>query len=354
MHGGDIYRNQVHMDFSVNVNPLGVPKGVAKTLRDGVSKVMAYPDPLCETLRSKLALHFESAGITADRILCGNGASELLLAICHAKKPTSALLMAPGFLGYRKALEAVNSAAYDFALREEDGFRFTRERFDALLQELFEKRKRPEIMFLANPSNPTGALIPKEWLSELAGQCDRTQTTLVIDECFLELTADPERHSMVGELLRHQNTWILRAFTKSFAVPGIRLGYLLCPSAEGAEEIARHLPEWNVSIPAQLAGIAALEDVQCLQEARDLIRREREFLAKGLEAAGAKVYPSDANFILFRWKNEALQKALLADGILIRDCRDYQGLGPGYFRVAVKTHAENEKLLLAIQACDNE
>ena len=340
MHGGDIYRHQVRHDFSVNVNPMEMPPSVYRALLDGVLKVGAYPDPMCEKLREKLAEHFT---VSAEHILCGNGASELLMAICRWKMPQTALLLAPGFSGYPRALEAVGCKIEHFYLREEDGFALTNARMEALCEEISEKH--PDILFLANPSNPTGQLVSKEQMILLATVCKNAGTILVLDECFMELTASPEKHSMVDALRDDPNLLILRAFTKSFSIPGARLGYLLCSDEEIAKEITRQLPEWNVSIPAQQAGIAALGDMEWLRESREVIARERTFLAEGLAAYGAKVYPSDANFLLFQWKKGNLYQDLLKQGILIRDCSDYEGLGEGYYRIAVKSHDENEQLI---------
>ncbi|MBR6477970.1 MAG: aminotransferase class I/II-fold pyridoxal phosphate-dependent enzyme, partial [Lachnospiraceae bacterium] len=138
---------------------------------------------------------------------------------------------------------------------------------------------------------------------------------------------------------------VLRAFTKSFAIPGIRLGYLLCGDEGIAKKILLQLPEWNVSLPAQMAGIAAMEQDGHLEASRIFIKSQRDFLEKGLQKLGAKVFPSDANFLMFRWEDEKLYEKLVGQGILIRQCSDFQGLGPNYYRIAVKNRMENEELL---------
>ena len=340
MHGGDVYRNQVHMDFSVNVNPLGIPRSVKDAMEQGILEAQRYPDALCEKLRAWLADRF---GIPSDQILCGNGASELIMAICRWKMPRTAILVGPAFSGYQRALDAVGTAKEFFMLRKEDGFAFTEEQSDLLCKELEEKK--PDLLFMTSPANPTGRIVPKEILITIARQCERTHTILVLDECFMEMTQNPRDHSMASELSVFSSLLILRAFTKSFSIPGIRLGYLLCGNKGMANGIAAQLPEWNVSVVAQKAGIAALAEEAWLAQAREVIHRERTFLEAGLESLGVKVFPSDANFLLFSWKNDTLYEKLLEKGILIRDCRDFEGLGVGYYRVAVRTHEENEALL---------
>ena len=410
MHGGDVYRNQITLDFSVNVNPMGMPKQVREALSAGCDLAEVYPDPRCEALREALGKHFSW---DPEKILCGNGASELIQAICRWRKPKTALLLAPGFSGYQKALRAEGCQWDSFFLKEEEGFGLSEESFQELKQTIREKK--PELFFLANPSNPVGWLMPREWMAELAKVCETTGTILVIDECFMELVEDPKAYSMTEIASDHSKQqmeemvsdysetkaiagdpklMILRAFTKSFAMPGIRLGYLLCGSEIPVEALEEQLSEWNVSLPAQMAGAAALSmldglaedgneeagEENWLAESRRVIAEERSYLEAELKELGAYVYPSKVNYLLFRWEEDApkhdltqkdlpwgdaskrdlpqknlawgevpkkatLYDALLAEGVLIRDCRDYDGLGAGYYRVAVKRHDENVRLI---------
>ena len=346
MHGGDIYRNKVHMDFSVNVNPLGISDGVMRALEQGIRKADVYPDPKCEELKKaieKRVFKVVNVNLIPDCIVCGNGASELLLAICQWKKPTKAILPAPGFAGYRKVLQTVGCTWREFYLSEEQNFHWTKERCNTLCQAL--ESEHYDILFMTNPANPTGTLMDREKLCEIAQVCERVGTLLVLDECFIELTDAPLENSLVGELKEFKQLLILRAFTKSFAIPGIRLGYLVCPDEKTARLIEEQLPEWNVSVPAQQAGIAAMKEENFLQQSRKLIANERDWLTKKLTQMGVKVFPSKANFILFQWTKDDLYQRLLEQGILIRDCSDYEGLNGGYYRIAVKKHEENEELI---------
>ena len=344
MHGGDIYRNKVHMDFSVNVNPLGIPNGVMSALEQGIRKAEVYPDPKCESLKNTIAEHF---AMTSGSVVCGNGASELLLAIARWKKPAKAILPAPGFAGYRKVLQTVGCTWTEFYVSEEQNFHWTKERCNTLCQTL--KNDRYDILFMTNPSNPTGTLMDREQLFEIARVCEQVGTLMVLDECFIELTDAPQENSLVGALKELKHLLILRAFTKSFAIPGIRLGYLLCPNEETAERVEEQLPEWNVSVPAQLAGIAAMKEEDFLKQSREKIAKEREWLTQELTRIGAIVFPSKANFILFQWTKNDLYQRLLEQRILIRDCSDYEGLSKGYYRIAVKNHEENEELIRSLK-----
>lgn len=347
MHGGDIYRNQIELDFSINVNPLGMPPSVEAALKAAIHEVEHYPDLLCEKLSCAIANHHR---VEAGNVLCANGASELIHAICNAIKPKRALLVAPGFSGYLRALQAVASQIHMWNLSRQDAF-VVDERFVREIEMI-----RPDIVFLTNPNNPTGRMVAQSVLGQVVQSCKAVGAFLVLDECFLELTQDGEKQSYISQLQDDENVMILRAFTKSFAIPGVRLGYAICKNDMWVEGIREQLPDWNVSVLAQRAGLAAMQEEKYLARARDLVTQERDFLIEQLTKAGMQVFASDANYLLFY---DNAMKQHIADGvelyealkkrqILIRDCKDYEGLEVGFYRVAVRTHTENEQLIEAI------
>ncbi len=377
MHGGDIYRQQVIYDFSVNINPLGLPDAVRQAIENSGDLAMQYPDLQCQKLRMRLA---DRLGIRPEQILCGNGASELILAVCHMLRPQKALLSVPCFSGYEAALRAVGTKVIPVPLPEADGFSFTEEYGRKLETRI--KEEKPELLFLTTPNNPTGKLTDPAYIRRLLTVCRETDMYLVLDECFMELTGLAAQYSMLREIDSYEKLLILRAFTKSFAMPGIRLGYLVGQQAL-LNSVQNQLPEWNVSALAQAAGVAALEDMQYLEKACRLIESEREHMRRVLKELGCRVYPSDTNYILFYvnqygrqkstdqnngnekrlckkpttdcqvWPEQAagteLKDRLLRKQILIRDCSDYPGLTDGYYRVAVKLPKENQVLLEAIK-----
>lgn len=335
MHGGDIYRNRIELDFSVNTSPMGVPERVMHALKDALSMIDKYPDIHCEELIKLLS---EVHDIPEERIVCGNGASELIMAAVHAGKPKTALLIAPGFSGYEYALKAVQAEIFYYYLEEERGY----EAGEEIVSVLYEKT--PDIFFLTNPNNPTGRKLPADRIERIVKACQRTGTLLVIDECFMELTDDEDRDSFCKRLEQYKNAVILRAFTKSFCIPGVRLGYCLCSDAKLAKKVQEQLPEWNVSVLAQCAGAAALREKEDMKQVRDIIKKERKYLVSELTGLGVKVFPSDANYLLF-YDDRNWYELLLKEKILIRDCSDYEGLGTGYYRIAVKRHEENLQLI---------
>ena len=341
IHGGDIYRNQVRLDFSVNVNPLGMPDGVEAALHEAVSSVQEYPDIGAKALKEKLA---EKLDVPEEYLLFGNGASELLMAVVHALHPTKIMLPCPSFYGYQHAAKAAGSRVIPFMLKEENRFLLTEELFTVL------EKERPEILILANPNNPTGVLTSKEYLKELFRKCRKTNTWLLLDECFIEFCEGQD--SMLSEIGKEDRLLLLRAFTKSYAIPGVRLGYLICHAEELRIKIREQLPEWNLSVFAQKAGQAclSLENAAYLTETVRYVKKERQFLVDALMKMGIQVFPGEANFLLF-YCEENLYEKLLQRGILIRDCSNFEGLSEGYYRIAVKRHEENLQLLEAIKEC---
>lgn len=346
MHGGNIYGNEIEYDFSVNLNPLGPPKSVQDALAAALNHVEEYPDPEYRELRRGLANYWQLA---EEQIVPGNGASELIPGIIRTLSPKNCMVTAPCYSGYETALNvaAPSCRIHRIPLRAEDDFTLP----ENTCQEI--ARVKPNLLILTNPNNPNGKRISANRLREIADACRMAGTVLLVDECFLALSGGDEDsliHCIRSEVLP---AVVLRAFTKTFAIPGVRLGYAVC-SALMAERIRRELPEWNLSVFAQYAGTAALEAAAggtsgYLAASVEMIAREREYLTAELESLEFRVFPSDANYILFQSRDRELHQKLLDKGILIRDCRDYHGLTAGFYRTAVRTHRENTALLRCLR-----
>ena len=356
MHGGNIYGNEIEYDFSVNLNPLGPPESVRDALAAALNHVEEYPDPEYRELRRGLANYWQLA---EEQLVPGNGASELIPGIIRTLSPKNCMVTAPCYSGYETALNAAASSCriHRIPLRAENDFTLP----ENICQEI--ARVKPNLLILTNPNNPNGKRISANRLREIADTCRAAGTVLLVDECFLALSGGDEdslSHCIRSEALP---AVVLRAFTKTFAIPGVRLGYAVC-SAPTAERIRRELPEWNLSVFAQYAGRAAFGNVTpgtpapetsaggtsgYLTASVEMIAREREFLSAELEKLGLRVFPSDANYILFQSRDRELHQKLLDKGILIRDCRDYHGLTAGFYRTAVRTHRENTALLQCLR-----
>lgn len=338
IHGGDIYRNRVQLDFSVNINPFGMPETVKEALENAVGDAVRYPDIRAEQLTAAISAW---TNVPKEQLVCGNGASELFMAVVHALHPKKILIPVPSFYGYEKAAKAAGGELSFYELSKENGYALE----EGILEKLTEE---VDLLFLANPNNPVGNLIEPSLLLEIVKRCRKQNITLVLDECFIAFTGTPKKDSFCDRMIEYPDVIIIQAFTKLFAIPGVRLGYLMCGNRETAAQIREQLPEWNLSVFAQKAGTAACNETEYVKTSVDFICKEREWLKEKLEKQSIYVYPSKANYLLLKTKLP-LYDGLLKRGILIRDCSDFRGLGSGYYRVAVKSREENEKLLKAIE-----
>lgn len=341
-HGGAAYEPGVTLDFSANTNPLGTPPGVLSAVRDSLDRVRDYPDPYCRALTAAIAAY---EGVPREYVLCGNGAAELIYAYAEALKPASAAETAPTFSEYALGLERQGCRVERYPLRQEGGF-MPDEGILAFLAE-----KRPEALFLCTPNNPTGRLFPRDLLERVLDLCRDLGLRLFLDECFLGLSEGGV--SLKDRLAEYPGLFILKAYTKSYGMAGLRLGYCLTADGELLERMSEASQPWNVSVPAQAAGIAALGEEAFLDRARAVIREERPRLKAELEALGLWVCPSEANYLLFRGP-EDLGERLLRRGVALRSCANYHGLGPGWFRTAVRIREENDMLLAALRQAGEE
>ncbi len=343
-HGGDVYRNAVDLDFSVNISPFGIPAGVKRALMEAIEVCTQYPDTHVEALRTAMA---EKEAVPSDCLLFGNGASELFVAIIHAKKPKTVLIPVPSFSGYQNAASCEDCQIDYYYMKKENDFLLTDD-FIYTLTVQIETHNAPDLIFLANPNNPTGSCIQPAILLQLISICETYNITLVIDECFLEFTTHTGE-SLMAKAVQSTHLIVVRAFTKIYGIPGVRLGYLAA-SKENVMQLKKQLPEWNVSLLAQYAGVAALKETDFVQNTVAYVKTQRDYLTKQLRALGLTVWPGEADYLLFQ-SDQNLYQALLQKKILIRDCSNYEGLEQGYYRIAVKTEEANKRLIQALKEC---
>lgn len=339
VHGGDWagYRAEFGcdaLDFSANVSPLGLPAGVAAAITNALPTADRYPDPLCRELRAALA---GAEGVPADWILCGNGAADLIFRLALAVRPRRALLPAPTFAEYEAALQTVGCAVQRVFLREENEFAVTEEFIDAVTPET-------DIVFLCQPNNPTGQVTPPARVERLVRRCAECGAVLVVDECFLDFLPDRDAWTAKQLLRDAPQLVILKAFTKLYAMAGVRLGYALCGDAALLEKMRGAGQPWAVSSLAQAAGLAALQETAYAGAVRALIAEQRPRMAAGLRALGLRVMDGQANYLLFRATPDFGEK-LRRRGAVVRSCANYPGLDAAWYRTAVRTAEENTRLL---------
>lgn len=335
IHGGDIYTNQIEYDFSVNTNPLGVPEEVKTALHDAVNDCSNYPDISSEKLKNAVS---EMLSVSKDYLIFGNGASELFMAIIHAIKPEKIVIPIPSFYGYEYAAKANNGEIIYYETKDYNDFGIRDDILSILTDDI-------DLLFLANPNNPTGKLIDRKLLLKLLRHCQEKNIYVVLDECFIEFCG--KELSMINEIDTFKNLIIIRAFTKIYSIPGVRLGYLISSNTSILNMIKNQLPEWNISVFAQKAGLECAKLNGFNEETTKFVDSERQFVYDNLKNLGFKVFSSTVNYLLV-YTEQPLYDQLLEKGILIRDCSNFKGLTKGYYRISIKTRRENEILLKAI------
>lgn len=339
VHGGDWagYRARFGhdaLDFSANVSPLGLPQGVADAIVAALPTADRYPDPLCRELRTALS---RAEQLPEPWILCGNGAADLIYRLVWALKPRRALLPAPTFAEYAAALESVGCEVKRETLHEADDFAVTEAFVQAVNQSI-------DLVFLCQPNNPTGQITPPELVQRLVRRCADCGAVLVVDECFLDFLQQRDALTAKPLLQAAPNLVILKAFTKLYAMAGVRLGYALCSDAALLDKMRAAGQPWAVSGLAQAAGLAALEETAYADSVRTLIADQRPRLAAGLRSLGLRVVDGQANYLLFRAPADFGAK-LRRHGAVVRGCGNYPGLDETWYRTAVRTQKENEQLL---------
>lgn len=337
-HGGDVYGDNAGLlDFSVCLNPAGAPQTVLEAAQEGVLR-QGYPDPQCRALVRAAA---RRDGVEESMVLWGNGCADLIDRFALSLRPWKAVLLAPTFGEYRRALEGMGCQIEEYLLSQENGF---------LPDKTLLKAIQPgvDLVFLCDPNNPTGRLMDEGLLYRVLERCRDVGAMLAVDQCFLELTA--ARPHRLTDQLAGGNLILFRALTKSYALAGLRLGYCLCGDRALLEKMAHILQPWPVSIPAQMAGECALQSFPRWPfDQFPSIARERGKLNAALGKLGLWVCPSESCFLLFHGP-EDLGERLRVKGILVRSCAGHAGLGPGWWRVGLRAPEENERLAAALRA----
>lgn len=333
-HGGNVYEYRNCIDFSANCNPLGTPESVKRAIIESLEHISDYPQVGYAPLRQAIGTY---EAVSAEHIICGNGAAELIFSLCLAIRPKKALVLAPTFAEYEQALTSVGCAVEHYILKEELMFRIQEDFLERLTSEL-------DMVFVCNPNNPTGILTERSFLLRVLERCRENGILLVVDECFQDFIKEPEAYTLKEQIAENDNLFLLKAFTKRYAMAGVRLGYGICSNQEILERMTCVTQPWNVSTMAQAAGITALKETEYVEKGRQLILREAGYLRREMEGLGLTVYPSEANYLFFKGP-EYLFEACVEHGILIRDCSNYPGLCEGYYRTAVKKHEDNVRLI---------
>jgi threonine-phosphate decarboxylase len=323
------------IDFSANINPLGMPKSVKKAIIENLNEAEKYPDITYYELKSEIS-RFEK--ITSNNLLLGNGAAEVLFNVVRGINPTNSLILAPTFSEYEEAVKAINGNINYYKLKEENQFHIQEDILNYINKDL-------NLLFICNPNNPTGVITEKELLFRLLEKAEKNNVFVVIDESFLDFIN--EDLSMIKYIIEYENLIIIKSLTKFFALPGIRIGYGICGNIELIKRVESISPAWNINIFAEIATKAGLKDENYIKSSVKYIDDEKDYLYRELKKVNKlKVYEPSVNFILLQTLTKInLQEELLKYNILIRSCSNYNGLGSNYYRVAVRSHEENSILI---------
>jgi threonine-phosphate decarboxylase len=347
-HGGvySVNPSLVKVDFSSNVNPLGISKKVMYSLQKNAGLISSmYPDPECMDLRKNLC-NYLSKNLDTDWITVGNGATEIIHNFARTFVRNKVVIPAPTFCEYELASKRMGANILFVPLRD----------LTLDTNVIIEKAKNSDAVFLCNPNNPTGLLSTKSIKKMI--ECIDSSTKILIDECFIELVDDDNaQHAIIDKIEDFDNLIILRSLTKSFGLAGLRVGYSICNPKLARQLSANKIP-WNVNGMAQIAGIIALQDISHLTRARAIIKKERRFMHDNIKRKMQSFMPcqSDVNYFLIHLKENSVKirdSILTKNGILVRDCSTFTGMEKAeYIRVAVKTHKENLLLIDALESLD--
>ena len=329
------------IDLSANINPLGMPEGVKEAIINEIAGCGRYPDNSSGSLRLKIA---EYENVRPDNIFCGNGASDIIFRLPRAVRAKRVMIAAPTFADYERSALSAGSEVIRYKLSDSNGFILDGDFITAV------QREKPDLVSVCNPNNPTGVLVKPELIGALLYCCREIGSFVMIDECFLDFTEWAGGYTSKNYLQKYNNLVILKAFTKIFGLPGIRLGYCLCADEGLAQSLRFHGPDWPVSNLAQAAGIAALIDADSfVKQTVDYVTAERRTLEKELFRLGFRTFGSKANYLFIQNPYPVdLRAELDKKGVRIRSCGNFHGLNASYYRIAVSTSENNAALLAAI------
>ncbi len=331
-HGDDayLYDKNITANFSSNVYYDGFPNGMKDYLISVIDKITTYPEANANSLQPYLG---KWHNLSTDQLLITNGATEAFYLIAQAFRNKSATIVVPSFAEYEDSCRANNLTLQFLAWNKlSDTTRFT-----------------TDLVFLGNPNNPTGAILKKEELQRIIEI--NSQTIFVIDEAYVDFTN--EAISMVTELNQFSNLIIIKSLTKTYAIPGLRLGYLLSNPTMISNILSFKMP-WSVNTMAIEAGKYIIQDpLKMALPLKQLLQDTDELIQQLTEIKHLKVFPTKTNFFLCELSKRTaaeLKSFLLEEHrLLIRDASNFRGLNTQHFRIATQTKGKNELLVKGIR-----
>ena len=376
-HGGNIYKVfrekniKEILDYSSNINPYGIPESLKSRIIENLEILERYPDPDYVELREKLA---NLNNVNLSDIILGNGATEIIFLFMKVINPKKILIVSPTFGEYERAVKAVGTSRNSidlscsgdnknienkeieieyFELKESDDFKLNIGNLKNQLE------KKYDLLIICNPNNPTGKFLKLAQTEEILKECNKYDTKLFIDEAFIEFLADGMKESIINTEENKKNLFVTRAFTKFFAIPGLRLGYGMYFDKELEQKISEKKEPWSVNNIAEMAGLTVLDDTEYIEKTLKWITKEKIYMYEKLnEISGIKVYETEVNFITGKIDEKlfseglnvkVLREKMLEQGILIRDASNFKFLDERFFRLAIKDRTSNDRVIEAMK-----
>ena len=351
-HGGNIYKKAKELglsesqliDFSANISLLGLPEHIRRAMTDSIDGIINYPDPDCTELKAAIA---RADGVKSESITCGNGGADLLYRLAFGLQPGKVLLAVPAFVEYEEACTAAGASMVYYRMKED--FRIGEDFPEYITEDI-------DLVIICNPNNPTGILTPRDQVLAILDRVREKGCRLMVDECFLEICTHEEEYTVKpwvdGDDLHqaYRNLIILKSFTKLYAMPGVRLGYMLCSDPEVIRRVNHAGQAWSVSHIAQQAGLAALSHPEYKDDVIAETGKELSYMKEEIGKLPVRLYDGQANYLFFRTPGITdLDTRLERYGILIRNCSNYVNLGDDYWRIGIRKHDDNQKLIEALK-----
>ncbi len=354
IHGGSlddivrlygIERDKIR-DFSGNINPLGAPESAKQAIIKGINSISTLPDIKYLELRKKISCY---TGVDHEKILVGNGSTELISLCIKTFLGGKALVVSPAYSEYEREIKNAGGKAVLFPLTEELGFKLDTEKLFKTLDETFS------LVVICNPNNPTGQALKRDEIESVLKHCKKHGIFVMVDETYAEFALDSDNVSSASLVGLYDNLFVIRGTSKFFAVPGLRLGYAMCGSNEVLEKIYAKKEHWTVNSLSNLAGIALFSDKEFIKKTKQYIFAEREKMLSELsKISSIKCFNSSSNFILFKLVDTSVTSSqifaeLVQHGMVVRDASSFPFLNDRFVRVCILGEEDNAELVVRLK-----
>lgn len=322
------------IDYSENTNPFGVPKSIKEQWPSLLEAIQVYPEPLGEPFLTAVANYHE---VQSNMVFIGNGAAEILMILAERYRNKTAIVVHPTFSEYEATLRAKGAHIKRVIAKEKESFQLP-------IEEVLHEMEQAAVLYLCTPNNPTGILPQREVIERLIQHGKNVQCEIVLDEAFIDFI--DESNSFIAHVEQQQHVIILRSMTKMYAIPGIRLGYVVAAPAI-IQRLRKYTPHWNVNGVAIQMGVLCLEEEQYRKQAIEHSVTERKEMTTFLRNHHCHVIESQANFIVFKVPNDKereLYRYLLTKGMVVRHSHNFIGMDGEWLRIGLKTSIAMEKL----------